>query len=98
VAYNTKNLQLITPRLGSGDNLEADPDSGYAIAIWSYRALTADDALADMQDSGFIDDADERGLKIGDIVVFVEDTVDAAWGVVDAITASAADTIILSNP
>ena len=97
MAYNTKNLQVLIPRLGTGDNLEAE-DGGYAVAIFSYRALTADDALADMQASGFISDADDRGLKIGDIVVFVEDTVDAAWGVVDAITAGAADTIILSNP
>lgn len=97
MAYKSANLQQITPRMGTGDNVAAD-DGGYAVAIWSYRAITGDNTLAQMQASGFITDADEKGLRIGDIVVFVEDTVDASWGVVDAITASAADTIILSNP
>ena len=97
MAYKSANLQQITPRMGTGDNLAAD-DGGYAVAIWSYRAITADNTLAQMQASGFISDADDKGLRIGDVVVFVEDTVDASWGVVDAITAGAADTIILSNP
>ena len=97
MAYKSANLQQITPRMGTGDNLAAD-DGGYAVAMWSYRAITGDNTLANMQAAGFITDADEKGLRIGDIVVFVEDTVDASWGVVSAITASAATTIILSNP
>lgn len=97
MAYKSANLQQITPRMGTGENLAAD-DGGYGVAIWSYRAITADNTLANMQASGFITDADDKGLRIGDIVVFVEDTVDASWGVVDAIVAQAADTIILSNP
>lgn len=97
MAYKSGNLQQVVPRMGTGENLAAD-DGGYGVAIWSYRAITGDNTLAQMQASGFITDADEKGLRIGDIVVFVEDTVDASWGVVDAITASAADTIILSNP
>lgn len=97
MAYKSANLQNVIPRVGEGENLAAD-DGGYGVAIWTYRAITADNTLAQMQASGFISDADDKGLKIGDIVVFVEDTVDASWGVVDAITAGAADTIILSNP
>lgn len=97
MAYKSDNLQLLIPRVGTGENTAAE-NGGYGVAVWSYRAITADNTLGNMQASGFITDADEKGLKIGDIVVFVEDTVDASWGVVSAIVASAADTIILSNP
>ncbi len=91
MAYKSANLQQITPRMGTGDNLNAD-DGGYAVAIWSYRAILADgDNLAAMRGSGFISDADDKGVRVGDIVIFVEDTTAAGWSVVDAITAGAAD-------
>ncbi len=97
MAYKSDNLQLLIPRVGEGENPAASP-GGYGVAVWSYRAITADNTLANMQGAGFITDADEKGLRVGDIIVFVEDTVDASWALVASITAGAATTVILSNP
>lgn len=84
--------------MGSGDNLAAD-DGGYAVGLWSYRAITADNTLGNMQGAGFITDGNDKGMRIGDVVIFVEDTVDASWGLVSAIDAAGlVTTIIVSNP
>lgn len=95
MAYNANNLNLCSPRMGEGENLA---NAGYSAAMWVYRDITANDNLAAMQASGFISDADDQGIRVGDLVCFIEDTVDASWALVSVITAGAADTIILSNP
>lgn len=98
MAYKSANLQQVFPRMGTGDNVAAD-DGGYAVGVWSYRAITADNTLAQMQAASFISDGDDKGMRVGDVVIFVEDTVDASWGLVSAISAAGlVTTIIVSNP
>ncbi len=98
MAYKRANLTLLVPRLGTGENAAAD-DGGYGVALWGYRALTADNTLAQMQAANFITDGDEVGLKVGDIIIFVENGVDASWALVSAIAANGnVTTIIVSNP
>jgi len=98
MAYKSDNLQQMFPRMGTGDNAAAD-DGGYAVAQWSYRALTADNTLGNMQAASFITDGHDKGLRVGDVILFVEDTVDASWGLVSAIDAAGlVTTIIVSNP
>jgi hypothetical protein len=98
VAYKPANLVNIVPRLGTGDNLAAD-DGGYSVALWSYRQITGDDALATMVADNYITDGNDRGLKVGDLVIFVEDTVDSSWKQVNTVSAAGLVTFItVSNP
>lgn len=97
MAFKSANLQLLIPRMGTGENAAAD-DGGYGVAVFSYRALTADNTLAQMQANGFITDAADYGIRVGDVIIMVENGVDASWMLVSAITAGAADTIVVSNP
>jgi len=84
--------------MGTGDNVAAD-DGGFAVGLWSYRAETGDNTLAQMQAASFISDGNDKGMRVGDAVLFVQDTVDASWGLVSAITAAGlVTTIIVSNP
>ena len=98
MAYKSDNLQQVFPRLGTGDNLAAD-DGGYAVGVWSYRAITGDNTLAEMQADDFISDGNDKGVKPGDVIIFVEDTVDASWALVDTVSAAGlVVTIVVSNP
>ena len=98
MAYKPASLTCLVPRLGSADNLVGD-DGGRGVALWAYRGLTAEDDLAAMQTDDFIDDANDTGIQVGDIVIFVEDTVDASFGFVDTISAAGlVTTLIVSNP
>jgi len=83
--------------MGTADNVVGD-DGGYGVAIFAYRAITADNTLADMQTDEFVEDAEDLGVRIGDIIIFVEETVDASWALVVSFTNLGADTIIVSNP
>jgi hypothetical protein len=86
------------PRLGTGDNLAAD-DGGYSVALWSYRQITGDGDLATMVADNYITDGNDKGLKVGDIVIFVEDTVDSSWKQVNTVSAAGLVTFItVSNP
>lgn len=98
MAFKSANLQLLIPRMGTADNAAAD-DGGYGVNVFSYRALTADNTLAQMQAAGFITNGPDYGVKVGDIIIFVEDTVDASWGLVSAIAANGdVTTVVVSNP
>lgn len=98
MAYKSANLQLLIPRVGGGDNVAAD-DGGYGVALWSYRAITGDNTLAQMQAGGFITDGGDKGVKVGDVIIFVENAVDASWGLVTAVAAGGAvTTVVVSNP
>jgi len=97
MAFKSANLTCLIPRVGEGENLEAD-DGGYGVAVWSYRSITANDNLAAMQTDEFITDAADYGIRIGDVVIMVEDGVDASWMLVSAFTGGNADTIVVSNP
>lgn len=96
MAYSTNNLNVCFPRMGEGENLA---NAGYSSAMWSYRDITAGNTLAQMQAGDFITDGNDKGLRVGDIIVFIEDTVDASWALVSAISAAGlVTTIVLSNP
>lgn len=97
MAFKSANLTLLIPRVGSGENLEAD-DGGYGVAVFAYRSITANDNLAAMQTDEFITNAADYGVAIGDVIIMVEDGVDASWMLVSAFTGGNADTIIVSNP
>lgn len=84
MAYATANLNVCIPRLGEGENLA---DAGFSSAMWAYRDVGSD-VLATMVADNFIDDGNDRGVRPGDIIAFVETGVDASWVIVDTVDAA----------
>jgi hypothetical protein len=98
MAYKPDNLQNCLPRLGTGDNLAAD-DGGYSVGVWTYRQITADGDLATMVADDYITDGNDKGVKPGDIIAFVETAVDAQWMTVDTVDADGLVAVTsFSNP
>lgn len=94
MAFRSKNLTLISPRVGSGD--DDTGDAGLSAACFCYVSLTADDNLAAMQVDEFITDAADYGVQVNDIIDFVEEGVGAVRMVVGSLTNGNADTIAFS--
>ena len=94
MAYAANNLNLCAPRVGEGENLA---DAGFSSAMWVYRD-SGGDTLATMTADDYITDGDDQGLRVGDIVDFVETGVDAERMLVDTITAGLVTFISFSNP
>ncbi len=69
MAYDTKSLFTIAPRLGSG---EGGADAGSTFAIHGYRSA---DAIATVIAAGYISDGGDKGLVVNDIVHVVDSNV-----------------------
>ena len=96
MAFRNKNLTVIQPRVGSGD--DDSGDSGLSTALYCYRTLDAagggDDQATIIADA-FITDAADYGIAVGDIIIFIALTAAGAgtpaWAVVNDFTAGAAN-------
>lgn len=91
MAYNANNLNLVSPRMGEGENLA---NAGYSSAKFVYRDITAGDNLAAMQAVGFISDGGDQGVRVGDCITFIEDTVAAEDRLVTVVDAAGLVTTI----
>ena len=68
MAYDTKSMVAVTPRMGLGDG--TDSDAGRASALWTYR--TDDDNTACVA-TDYISDAKAKGMLVGDQVLAIID-------------------------
>ena len=68
MAYISKNLTTMIPRLGTGED---DADGGASSAMHCYRSVY--DARATIIADGYIDDGNDKGIKVNDIVIFIDD-------------------------
>ncbi len=68
MAYDTKSLNLISPRMGTGEDLA---DAGFSFASFGYRSA---DPIATVIAAGYIDDAVDKGLQVNDVVTVVDDS------------------------
>jgi hypothetical protein len=76
MAYNQNNLSNISPNLTTG-----------SWGMWAYRSA---DPLATVVAAGYISNATEMGLAVGDTVLVIDTNTPAqAWSRVTAITAGA---------
>ena len=58
MAYNSKDLNLVAPAVGSGDGG----------SVWTYHEIGT--ALATLVAANYLTDALDKGVKAGDIVIF----------------------------
>ncbi len=68
MAYVSKNLITMIPRLGTGEDVA---DGSAATALHSYRSDA--DNVATIIAAGYIDDGDDKGLKVNDTVIVIDD-------------------------
>ncbi len=93
MAFRSKNLQVVVPRVGSGD--DDTGDAGLSAARYHYVSLTADDNLTAMQVDEFITNGADYGIKVNDIITFIEQGVGAVDMVVISFTTGNVDTLAL---
>lgn len=70
MAYDTKSLNIVgSPRMGEG---EGGADAGFSSAQYCYRSA---DAIATVIAAGYINDGNDKGLRVNDHVVVIDDAV-----------------------
>jgi len=69
MAYDTNSLNVANPRLGEGENLA---NAGFSAAMWCYRSA---DPIATVIAAGYIDDGGDKGLRVNDCVIVIDDNV-----------------------
>ena len=68
MAYVSKNFVTMIPRLGTGED---SADASAATALHSYRSSA--DNVATMINAGYIDDGNDKGIKVNDTVIVIDD-------------------------
>lgn len=69
MAYDTKSLNIMSPRMGEGENLA---DAGFSAACWVYRSA---DTIATVIGAGYVDDGGDKGIRVNDFVIVIDDNV-----------------------
>lgn len=83
MAYISKNLSTLIPRLGTGEDVA---DGSATSAIHMYRS-SADDRAAVIA-AGYIDDGNDKGLKVNDILLIVDDGAVATIHLITVVAAN----------
>jgi len=92
MAYISKNLSTLIPRLGTGED---DADASASAAMHCYRSVT--DARAVIIAAGYIDDGNDKGIKVNDIMLIVDDGAAATIHIVSVVAANG-DVTMLARP
>ncbi len=69
MAYLSASLNVCIPRVGEG---EGGANAGFSFAQYAYRSA---DAIATVIAAGYIDDGVDKGLRVNDVVIVVDDNV-----------------------
>ena len=89
MAYLTKNLATMIPRLGTGED---SADAGATTALHSYRS--AADNVATIIAAGYIDDGTDKGIKVNDTVIVIDDDTSMDLCLVTVVSAAGLVTMI----
>ena len=81
MAYLSASLNICIPRMGEG---EAGADAGEGSGLWMYRS---DDAPATVIAAGYLDDGDDKGMRVGDGVLVVDNGASMTSHVVTVVDA-----------
>ena len=71
MAYDSDSLVTAFPRVGSAEGPLAS-GAGFNAAVHIYRSA---DAIATVIAAGYIDDGNDKGIQVNDIVLVVDDNV-----------------------
>jgi hypothetical protein len=70
MAYDTNSLNLGYPRVGEG---EGGANAGFSSAQYCYRSA---DPILTVIAAGYINDGGDKGMKVNDHVVVIDDNLD----------------------
>jgi len=82
MAYLSASLNICIPRMGEG---EGGANAGEGAALFMYRS---DDAFAAVEVAGYIDDGADKGMRVGDVVIVVDNGAAVTLGVVTVVDIS----------
>lgn len=83
MAYDTNSLNIQLPRMGEGENLA---NAGFTANQFVYRSA---DAFATVIAAGYIDDGDDKGVRVNDYVLVIDDnTPTGQWALVTVVDVS----------
>lgn len=83
MAYVSKNLTTMIPRLGTGEDVA---DGSASAAMHCYRSDT--DARSVIIGVGHITDGNDKGIKVNDFMIIVDDDTVATLHVVTVVDAA----------
>lgn len=83
MAYVSKNLVTIFPRLGTGEDVA---DGSATAAVHIYRSSA--DARSVIIGVGHIDDGNDKGILVNDIMIIVDDGAVATLHLVSVVAAN----------
>ncbi len=89
MGYLSKNLATMIPRMGTGEDSE---DAGATLALHSYRS--AADNVAAIIAAGYIDDGNDKGIKLNDVVIVIDDLASIDLCMVTVVAANGDVTMI----
>jgi len=89
MAYVSKNLVTMIPRLGAGEDVA---DASASTALHSYRSST--DNVAAIIAAGYIDDGNDKGIKLNDTVIVIDDLTSMDLCLVTVVAANGDVTMI----
>ena len=82
MAYDTKSLVTVIPRMGEG---EGGANAGETAAVHIYRSA---DPRATVIGAGYIDDGVDKGIRVNDILIIVDNAAVATIHLVSVVTAA----------
>lgn len=89
MAYDTNSLVTIFPRLGEA---EGGANAGKSSAMHIYRST---DNLAAVVTAGYIDDGNDKGIRVNDIVAVIDDDAPTGeWAIVTVVDSAGDVTMI----
>lgn len=71
MAYDTNSLNVLVPRVGEG---AGGANAGEGVALWSYRSADAN-TVGGVGASDYFADAVDKGVKVGDVILSVDDNL-----------------------
>lgn len=93
MAYATGSLNQLTPRVGT-----AEDTGSLGSALWTYRSA---DPVATVIAAAYIDDAYDKGLRVNDTVIVIDDNLDTIdlclVTVVDTSTNASGDATLING-
>lgn len=87
MAYDPNSLNLVIPRVGSG---EGGANAGQSAALFIYRS---DDARSAVIAADYLSDAQDRGMQVNDVVIVVDNTAAATIHLCTALSATGGATL-----
>ena len=91
MAYDTNSLNLAHVRVGEG---EGGANAGFSSAQYIYRSA---DAVATVIAAGYIDDGNDKGVRVNDHMIVIDDNLGLVDLVIVTVVAANGDVTMING-